>query len=119
MSLTHKIAVHPKDVIILSLSGKIIAENDFKEVLELIEQKLNQSERKYIIDLADVSHINSSGLNFLLRIFTKIRNKGGEMVVINISKSVEKLLSISKLNSIFTICADQDEALNNLNAQEA
>jgi anti-sigma B factor antagonist len=55
----------------------------------------------------------------LVRLLTKVRNKGGELVLISISESVEKLFFITKLNSIFTICANVMEAQNIFNAQEA
>lgn len=119
MSLTHKIVKHPSGVVVFSLEGKIIITNEFEPISSAIEELLSQTKRKFLIDLSKVAHINSSGLNLLLRMFTKIRNKGGELVLATPSASVEKLLSISKLNSIFTICADQEEALNILNAQEA
>ena len=69
--------------------------------------------------MSKVSYINSSGLNLLVRLLTKARNKGGELVLISLSESVEKLFFITKLNSIFTICADATEAQNIFNAQEA
>ena len=69
--------------------------------------------------MSKVSYINSSGLNLLVRLLTKVRNKGGELVLISISESVEKLFFITKLNSIFTICANVMEAQNIFNAQEA
>jgi anti-sigma B factor antagonist len=69
--------------------------------------------------MSKISYINSSGLNLLVRLLTKVRNKGGELVLITLSESVEKLFFITKLNSIFTICADLSEAQNIFNAQEA
>lgn len=119
MSLTHKIEKHSSGVVVFSLEGKIIITNEFEPISSGLEQQLNQTKRKFLVDISNVTHINSSGLNLLLRMFTKVRNKGGELVIVSPSASVEKLLSISKLDSIFTICADQTEALNNLNAQEA
>lgn len=119
MSLTYKIEKDPSGVVVFSLEGKIITLNEFEPVNEGLDQLLTQTKRKFIVDLSKVAHVNSSGLNLLLRMFTKVRNKGGELVLTTPSKSVEKLLSISKLNSIFTICANREEALNILNAQEA
>lgn len=119
MSLTFQIEKHPSGVIVFSLKGKIITVNEFVPINEELDRFINQTKSVFFVDLSKVSHINSSGLNLLLRMFTKVRNKGGELIIIAPSDSVKKLLSISKLDSIFTICADQKEALNNLNAKEA
>ena len=66
------------------------------------------------IDIHDVRYINSSGIGVLITILTKFRNKGGEVVLIKPSDSVEKLLVITKLNSIFTIVPNLDHAFSEL-----
>ena len=66
------------------------------------------------IDIEQVRYINSSGIGVLITILTKFRNKDGEVVLIKPSESVEKLLVITKLNSIFTIVPDIEHALKEL-----
>lgn len=111
--------MHPQGVVIISLKGKILTENCFDEISEKIDSKIDGGKKKFLLDLADVSHMNSSGLNILLRLFTKIRNKGGELIMINPSKVVNQLFIISKLNTVFKIGANKEEALKQLIAQEA
>ena len=111
--------MHPKGVVIISLKGKILTENCFDEISEKIDSKIEGGKKKFLLDLADVSHMNSSGLNILLRLFTKIRNKGGELIMIKPSKVVNQLFIISKLNTVFKIGANKEEALKQLIAQEA
>lgn len=111
--------MHPQGVVIISLKGKILTENCFDEISEKIDSKIEGGKKKFLLDLADVSHMNSSGLNILLRLFTKIRTKGGELIMINPSKVVNQLFIISKLNTVFKIGANKEEALKQLIAQEA
>ncbi|MDX1652413.1 MAG: STAS domain-containing protein [Brumimicrobium sp.] len=111
MSLSFNISIHPEGVVVLSLKGKIISDQPFDELIEVIETKIQTGEKSFLIDLKEVSHINSSGLNVLLRIFTRIRNKAGEMVLINPSRTVSKLLTISKLNTVFKMAKTEKEAL--------
>lgn len=119
MSLTADIATHPSGVIKLVLKGKILSEQDFSSIHELIDQHLKLQHTDFMIDLEGITYINSSGLNMLLRIFTKVRNKAGELVYINPSEVVNSLLTLSKLNTIFKICSNEAEALNILNATKA
>ena len=119
MSLESKIEMHPSGVVILLLEGRILTSEDFNRVNDLMDKAVNEGHRKFILPLDKVSHVNSSGLNLLLRLFTKARNKGGDLWMVAPSSGVDKLLKISKLNTVFNICANQTEALNQLNAQEA
>lgn len=119
MSFTFEIAKHPKGVVCFSLNGKIISTEGVESVTNDLDKAFQEGNKKIIIDMSKVSYINSSGLNLLVRLLTKVRNKGGELVLISLSESVEKLFFITKLNSIFTICTNVTEAQNIFNAQEA
>lgn len=119
MNLTHSISTHPSGVIKLVFSGKILTDSDFTAIHELIDQQFKLNKSSFMIDLNGIKYINSSGLNLLLRLFTKIRNKSGQLVYINPSEAVNSLLKISKLNTIFSICDNEADALNSLNATKA
>lgn len=106
-------------ICILSFSGSILTKEKGEETIAIVEQQLEEGQRKFIIDLAAVKQMNSSGLNLLLRIFTHIRNKGGDLIIIQANKTVSTLFKISKLNTVFNISADQETAINQLNAPEA
>jgi anti-anti-sigma factor len=103
----------------LLLSGTILSKDEFEEVLGIIDEQLEEDQRKFILDLKALDQINSSGLNFILRIFTHIRNKGGDLVLIHANKTVSALFKISKLDTVFNISADKETAINQLNAPEA
>ena len=56
-----------------------------------------------VINLKSVEFVDSSGLGILISMLTKFRNRGGEVYLTNISEQVQKLLIITKLNSIFEV----------------
>ncbi len=116
MSLISKIEKHPKDAQCFFFEGKILSDTDFDTVNTQIQQRIDDGVLKFVFNLNKLEHINSSGLNLFLKLFSKIRSKGGELVFSENSKGVEKLFHISKLDSIFNICASNEEALNYLNA---
>lgn len=111
MNYTHEIV---NGVLILKLSGDLIGENHGPELISIVNDSTNEDIIFCAIDIQDVRYINSSGIGVLITILTKFRNKGGEVVLIRPSESVEKLLIITKLNSIFTITTDLDHAFNEL-----
>ena len=111
MEYSHEIL---KDVLVLKLSGDLIGENHGPELISIINDTINKDIIFCAIDIQDVRYINSSGIGVLITILTKFRNKGGEVILIKPSDSVEKLLVITKLNSIFTIVSNLDHAFREL-----
>lgn len=116
MSLIYKIEKHPTDVHTFFFEGKILTPDFFDETIKSIQTRLEQNELKFVFNLKALEHINSNGLNLFLKLFSKIRSKGGDLVFSEVSEGVSKLLHISKLDSIFNICASDKEAINYLNA---
>lgn len=102
------------DVLVLRLSGDLIGENHGPELISIINDTINDDVIFCAIDIQNVRYINSSGIGVLITILTKFRNKGGEVVLIKPSESVEKLLIITKLNSIFTTVPNLELAFHEL-----
>ena len=110
MSHTHKIE---DNFLILTLSGDLIGAED-GSLLADVDNYVTQGGICTVIDISDVRYINSSGIGVLITILTKLRNRGGEMFLVNPSESVQKLLIITKLNAIFKIANSKIEAKEQL-----
>ena len=80
-------------------------------LLQKIETQLKEEHLYYIVDLAKLSFLNSSGLNFLIQMLTKVRNANGDIVITNITESIHKILVITRLQSTFTTVKSIDEGL--------
>ncbi|WMN07132.1 STAS domain-containing protein [Marivirga arenosa] len=102
------------NILNLEISGDLIGENNGPGLVELINDNINKGIKKCIIDISNVRYMNSSGIGVLITILTKLRNKEGEVVLLNPSEQVKKLLLITKLNNIFTIYDSKEEALKSL-----
>ncbi|MGN6647724.1 MAG: STAS domain-containing protein [Cytophaga sp.] len=103
-----------ENILFLQLEGDLIGESNGLELMDLVSEKLNENISHCAIDLAQVRYMNSSGIGVLITLLTKFRNKGGELVLINPSEQIKKLLIITKLNSIFVIVESEEEALKRL-----
>ncbi len=89
--------------ILLEVSGRLMIHEDAQKMQNEILNKLNNQLNTVIINFKELEYFNSSGLNALITILTKTRNYGGDTIITNISESVNQLLLISKLNTVFNI----------------
>jgi anti-sigma B factor antagonist len=111
MTFTHEIQ---DEVLCLRLDGDLIGENNGPEIMEIASSALKKGVDKCLINLESVRYINSSGIGVLITLLTKFRNQGGEVVLVNPSDHVNKLLIIIKLRNIFIITQTEAEALQKL-----
>lgn len=100
-----------ENILNLEISGDLIGENNGPGLVEIVNDHINEGVTKCIIDISGVRYMNSSGIGVLITILTKLRNKDGEVALLNPSEQVKKLLAITKLNNIFTIYDAKEEAI--------
>ena len=108
---------HEGDLVNIIFEGDLIGEENGPEIIESVNDTLSNNIVKCAVDISDVRYINSSGIGVLITILTKVRNKGGDVVLVNPSEHVKKLLVITKLNAIFSISDTLEEAKEELNKE--
>ncbi len=120
MSFSFNIA-QKTDFILLELQGELLDAFSAKEMLEKVEETLNELKEasNIIIDLHGLNFINSTGLGVLIKVLTKARNTGGEVVITRVEKRVKDLLVITKLNSVFKVVDTLKDAKEYLKPKEA
>jgi anti-sigma B factor antagonist len=97
--------------VIISLEGELIEKNQAGDLLNKVEELLNNNKSKLAINLANLKYMNSSGLNTLITLLTKARNKGGDTVIYNMNKKINELLLVTKLNTLFKVVENEEQAL--------
>lgn len=110
MVLDYKIT-EEKNIQILVLKGELIDKHQATDLLKNVDELIESGKNKLVIDLSDLKYINSSGLNVLIQLLTKTRTSGGESVICNVSKKVNELLIITKLNTLFKVADSKEAAL--------
>ena len=111
------VVVHPRrldDVVILDLSGRITMGEGAVVIRDHIQKLLAAGDRKFLLNLADVDYIDSSGLGELVTSFTTVRNQGGQLKLLSLTKRVQDLLQITKLLTVFASFNDEAEALKSM-----
>ena len=110
-----KINEKSKDgVAILELSGEV----DFHSSPELREkmQKVSTSQDpKVIVNLKDVSYIDSSGLATFVEALQTVKRNGGKLVLAELVPAVRGVFEIAKLDSIFSLAGSEQEAVQLVN----
>ena len=102
------------DVVILDLSGRITMGEGTLVLREQIQRLLAAGDRKFLLDLADVDYIDSSGLGELVTSFTTVRNNEGQLKLLNLTHRVQDLLQITKLLTVFEVFNSETEALKTM-----
>lgn len=113
MVLDYKIT-EENNIQVLVLRGELIDKNQANNLVKDIDSLLEQGKNKLIIDLSDLKYMNSSGLNVLIQLLTKTRTNGGESIIFNVSKKVNDLLVITKLNTLFKVADSKQAAVKML-----
>jgi len=102
------------DVVILDLSGRITMGEGTLVLRDQIQKLLGRGDRKFLLNLADVNYIDSSGLGELVTSFTTVRNQGAELKLLNLTHRVQDLLQITKLLTVFEVFNSEAEALKTM-----
>ena len=96
-------------VTILDLSGRIILGGGSDVLRDQIRDLLDKNEKKILLNLGDITYIDSSGIGELVSAFTTVRSQGGELKLLNLPKKVHDLLQITKFFTIFDIKDVKDD----------
>jgi anti-sigma B factor antagonist len=100
---------HIENITIMELAGRVsVLERNLREVAG---QLLERGERNFIINLANVSYLDNSGLGQLCWLYTVIRNRGGQMLLLKPTARIKKLLNITKLDGVFHSFDNEAEAI--------
>jgi anti-sigma B factor antagonist len=99
------------DVAVLQISGKLMGGPEADDFQGRLQKILDEGRRKVLVDLGDVSWVNSTGLGILIAGHSSVAKAGGEMKLCKVSRRVESILMVTRLNMIFESYADEAQAL--------
>ncbi len=99
------------DVYVVRLSGQLMGGPDADAVRETILSALNQGYRNILIDLKDVSWVNSTGLGILMSAHITATQNGGKVKLMRISSRIDSIFMVTRLNTVFQVFDKEDEAL--------
>ncbi len=98
-------------VSVIDLSGKITLGDGSITLRDAVKDALAKGDKKILLNLADVNYIDSSGIGELVSGFTSVKNAGGELKLLQLTKKVKDLLQITKLYTVFDVEDDEATAI--------
>jgi anti-sigma B factor antagonist len=102
------------DVIILDMTGRLSIGEAVLLLRTTVRRFLDDGSSKFILNLGGVSHIDSGGLGELVAIYTSVRNRKGDVKLLNLDKRAKDLLQMTKLLTVFDTYKDEGAAIQSL-----
>jgi anti-sigma B factor antagonist len=99
-------------ITVVDLSGRITLGEGSVVLRDTVRDLLAKGDRKMLLNLGEVTYIDSSGIGELVSAFTTVRNQGGELKLLNLTKKVHDLLQITKLYTVFDVKDDEATAIS-------
>ncbi len=113
LSLTEK---QVKGVTVLQMSGRVTLGEESNELRTKIKSLLGAGKMRLVLDLAEVSYIDSAGLGTLVAGFTSAQNQGANMKLANLTKRLDEQLHITKLVTVFDVYGSVEDAVTSFGA---
>ena len=98
-------------VTVLDMSGRITLGEGSVQLRDGVRDLLAKGQKHILLNLGDVTYIDSSGIGELVSAFTTAKNQGGELKLLNLTRKVHDLLQITKLYTVFDVKDDEASAI--------
>ena len=98
-------------VTVLDLNGRITLGEGSVTLRDAVRDVLAKGSSKILLNLANVDYIDSSGIGELVSAYTTVKNAGGELKLLQLTKKVHDLLQITKLYTVFDVSDDEASAI--------
>jgi anti-sigma B factor antagonist len=99
------------NVTVIDVAGRITLGEGSSALRETLRDLVAKNHNKILLNLADVTYIDSSGIGELVSGYTTVTNTGGSLKLLNLNKRVKDLLQITKLYTVFEVHEDEAAAI--------
>jgi anti-sigma B factor antagonist len=99
------------DIVVVVVEGELDASTS-PELRNKFEELIGQGENKYVIDLASVGFMDSSGISAIVNLFKRVRIGHGDVKLCNLSAEIMKIFELTRLNRVFDIYDSRDSAVS-------
>jgi len=99
------------DVTVIDSAGRITLGEGASAFRDAIRELANKGDKKILVNLSEVSYIDSSGIGEMVSSYTTVTNHGGQLKLLGLNKRVKDLLQITKLYTVFEVFDDEATAV--------
>ena len=104
------------DVMVLDVKGKVTLGEGDEMLKDKVNSLVNQGHKKIVLNLAEVPYIDSAGLGEIVRTYTTVSRQAGHLKLLNLTKRITDLLSITKLLTVFETYDSEPDAIRSFSA---
>ena len=98
-------------VTILDISGRITLGDETGMLRDTVRDLLSKGKKKIVLNLAEVNYIDSTGVGELVGSLMSVRNRGGDLKLMNLTQKVKDVVNVTKLYTVFDIKEDEFTAV--------
>ena len=99
---------------VFQLKGKFIEHETANHLLAELQTDISANTNRFLIDLGGLSHMNSVGINSIVKLVHLINLHQGSLVFSNVPDKVRELLELIRLNSVMSICENEEDGIQSL-----
>jgi anti-sigma B factor antagonist len=103
------------DITVIDVAGRITLGEGSSALRDTLRDLVANGQKKILLNLGEVSYIDSSGIGEMVSGFTTVTNQSGELKLLNLTKRVKDLLQITKLYTVFDIHDEESTAIRSYN----
>jgi anti-sigma B factor antagonist len=103
-------------VVVLDLKGRVTLGDGDELLKDKVNSLVNRGFKKIVLNLAEVPYVDSAGLGEIVRTYTTVSRQGGSLKLLNLTKRISDLLSITKLLTVFETFDTENEAIKSFQA---
>ena len=101
-----------KDVMVLDLRGRVTLGPETEAVRTKLKALVAAGNHRIILNLGEVTYLDSVGLSTLISGYTSAKSAGGNLKLLHLPRGVQQLLQITRLSTVFDIYEDLDKAVD-------
>ena len=104
------------DVTLIEAAGRITLGESVTQLRAQIRELIDGGRTKILLNLADVTYIDSSGIGELVTAYTTVKRTGGMLKLLKLTQRIQDLLQITKLSTVFEVFEDEAKALKSFSS---
>jgi anti-sigma B factor antagonist len=99
-------------VSVLDLEGRIVLGEESSALRERVKNLLGQDHKKIVLNMGNVSYIDSAGLGALVASYTSAKNQGAILKLVNLGSKFREVLQVTKLLTVFEVYDTEQAAIS-------
>ncbi len=104
------------DITIFDMTGRLVLEEGVLPFRQKIEELVKQGHLKFLLNLKDVTYIDSAGVGMMVAKYLSVRRKGGDVKLLHLTRRTQRVMSITKLMKVFDVFDEEADALRSFSA---